>query len=72
MTTMPLAGCVTPVIEIGPASTSVSFASTGTAVAPESSATVALSFTATGGSSTAAIVMPCVSGAPKPPASRAW
>ena len=72
MTTVPFAGCVMAVIEIGPASGSVSFVSTGCAAPPESSITAKLSFTATGESSTAVIVMPWVSAAPKPPASRAW
>ena len=52
MTTTPLAGCVTELMLFGPPSTSVSFDSTGMAVAPESSSTVALSLTATGASST--------------------
>ena len=57
---MPLAGCVTDATEIGPPSMSVSFASTSTAVAPESSPTVALSFTATGGSSAQVTVIDTV------------
>jgi hypothetical protein len=72
MTTVPFAGCVTEEIVFGPASTSVSFVRTPTVLAPESSATVGASFTATGGSSTAAIVTACVSGTPKPLVSRAW
>ena len=52
ITTVPLAGWVTDATDLGPPSISVSFASTSIAVAPESSTTVALSFTATGGSST--------------------
>ncbi len=48
-------------IVFGPASTSVSFVSTGIAVAAASSRTVALSLTATGGSSTATTVRPLVS-----------
>ena len=61
MTTVPLAGWVTDAIVFGPASTSVSLASTVTAVAAASSSTVALSLTAIGGSSTAVTVMPLVS-----------
>ena len=61
MTTVPLAGCVTDAIDFGPASTSVSLVSTVIAVAAASSSTVALSLTATGGSSTALTVMPLVS-----------
>ena len=52
ITTVPFAGWVTESTDIGPPSMSVSFASTSIAVAPESSATVALSSTATGRSST--------------------
>ena len=37
MTTAPFAGCVTDATDFGPPSTSVSFASTSTALAPESS-----------------------------------
>ena len=52
ITTVPFAGCVTDCDAFGPPSTSVSLASTSTAVGRESSATVAVSLTATGGSST--------------------
>src|SRR4051812_29210265 len=51
-TTVPCDGCETAEIEIGPASTSVSFASRSSAVAGASSATVIVSATATGASST--------------------
>ena len=49
ITTVPFAGCVTDATDLGPPSVSVSLTSTSTAVAPESSATVALSSTAVGG-----------------------
>ena len=49
--TVPLAGWVTEATLFGPPSTSVSFASTLIALAPESSTTVAASSTATGASS---------------------
>jgi hypothetical protein len=52
-TTVPLAGSLADEIVIGPASTSVSFVSTGIDVAAASSSNVAESLTATGGSSTA-------------------
>ena len=51
-TTVPCAGSVALEIVFGPPSTSVSFVSTGTAVAAASSRRVAESPTATGGSST--------------------
>ena len=51
ITTVPWAGWVTDWIAFGPPSGSVSLAKTLTALAPESSATVFVSFTATGGSS---------------------
>ena len=51
MTTVPFAGCVTDCTSFGPPSTSVSLASTSTGAGPESSATIAASLTATGGSS---------------------
>jgi len=54
---------VTEPIDIGPASTSVSFASTATAVAPSSSPSVALSSIASGGSSTAPTVIETLAGA---------
>ena len=49
--TVPFAGSEAEEIVFGPASTSVSLVSTVIAVATASSSTVALSFTATGGSS---------------------
>ena len=52
ITTVPLAGWVTEVIEIGPLSRSVSLANTSTVDAPLSSTTVVVSSTATGASST--------------------
>ena len=52
ITTVPLAGWVTALIVLGPASMSVSLANTVIAVAAASSSTVAVSLTATGGSST--------------------
>ena len=52
ITTAPLAGCVTDSMFFGPPSVSVSLASTSTAVAPESSSTLAESLTASGASST--------------------
>jgi hypothetical protein len=64
ITTAPLAGCVTDWIEIAPPSTSVSFASTGMALAPESSFTSAESLTATGGSSTQVTVTATVADEP--------
>jgi hypothetical protein len=60
-TTVPFAGSDADEIVFGPASTSVSFVSTVIAVAAASSSTVALSFTAVGGSSTPLTVMPLVS-----------
>ena len=51
MTAEPFAGWMTDWTEIGPPSMSVSLPSTLTALALESSLTVVLSFTATGGSS---------------------
>ena len=62
--TVPLAGCVTEATDLGPPSTSVSFASTSTALAAASSATVALSFTAVGGSSTHVTVTETVAVSP--------
>ncbi len=53
MLTVPLAGCVTREMAIGPPSTSVSFVRTKISVTPESSPTVVESFTATGLSSAA-------------------
>ena len=60
MTTVPLAGWVTTVIDFGPPSMSLSFARTVTAVAPESSSTVAASLTAVGASSTQVTVIDTV------------
>ena len=60
MTTVPLAGCVTDAIDFGPPSTSVSLPSTPIALAPVSWITVALSLTATGGSSTQVTVIETV------------
>ncbi len=64
ITTVPLAGWVIDAIEIGPPSTSVSLASTSTAVAAASSVTVALSPTATGGSSRQVTVIDTVAVVP--------
>ena len=64
ITTAPLAGCVTDVMLIGPASMSVSFARTLIVFAPESSATVAASMTATGLSSTQVTVTVTVATVP--------
>jgi hypothetical protein len=61
MTTVPFAGSDAELIVIGPPSTSVSLVSTGIAVAAASSNTVALSFSAVGGSSVAVTVTPFVS-----------
>src|ERR1700710_1526254 len=60
MTTDPFAGCVTEATAFGPPSTSVSLASTSTALTPESWATVFASLTATGGSSTHVTVIETV------------
>ena len=60
ITTEPLAGCVTDATEIGPPSMSVSLPSTLIAFAVESSDTVGLSFTASGGSSTQVTVIETV------------
>jgi hypothetical protein len=60
LTTVPFAGCVTDATEIGPPSMSVSLVSTVTLLAPESSPTVALLLTATGGSSTHVTVIETV------------
>ncbi len=64
LTTVPFAGCVTDATEIGPPSMSVSLASTLTVLAPESSPTVTMSFTATGGSSTHVTVIETVADEP--------
>ena len=57
---MPWAGWVIESTAFGPPSMSVSLASTSIAVLPESSATVALSLTATGASSTGVTVIETV------------
>ncbi len=61
---MPFVGCVTDATDLGPPSTSVSFASTSTSVAAASSATVLLSLTAVGGSSTHVTVTDTVAESP--------
>ncbi len=63
-TTVPWAGSVADAIAIGPASASVSLASTLTAVGAESSPTVALLSTATGWSSTQVTVIETVAAEP--------